>query len=641
MSAPSAHGSHPTPTFGILSGDMTPGREPSDRESWAKLKSLFNEALDRPREEWPAFVLALRGRDPSRADQLQRLLDGHVEAFLEVGPPGSEELQPGTEVGPYVITGLIGEGGMGRVYRARDARLGRHVAIKVLPPSLAHEPARRVRMEREARATGMLNHPNIVTVYDVGHHRGAPFIVTELLEGQTLRQHVAGKDGVGGRLDPKSAVDILTAIADAAGAAHDRAIVHRDIKPENVFLTSDGRIKVLDFGIAKLADAEAASNATATGVIVGTLGYMAPEQLRGDPPQAGTDVYACGVVLYELLMGARPFVGGSQAALIGAILHRPAPPLESAPPALALLVARCLAKEPEARYRSGAALAGELRALRGALADADNLRDLTTVPLDAAPDLATAESRGMHPRRTSFVAVGIALLASVVIGALWLQHREVAPPSTPAAIVDKPGPSAPASPPPTAPQAGRPDGSTPPIAEPRRSGPAPTSKEKPTVPTPTPQSPQTTTAPATPQPQSPAAAPSLPLSGVWTLSEQVTEDVQAIECAASGALQITVGDGVLDGSLRLKQDCKDTKRKTTESTEEFAALTAGTIVGDAISFSTRTTVDDVATTCRYSGRVVGSSKATMAGEVTCEARAAGLSSVLTLRGSWRANRMPP
>jgi serine/threonine protein kinase len=632
---------------------MSSGRETEDRQRWAELKARFNAALEQPPENWPSLVSGLRDSDPEQADQLQRLLDGHRESLIQVDPlldghgasliqvdpHDPDDIATGTTIGPYVIAGLIGEGGMGRVYRAKDARLGRDVAIKVLPPDLAHDQERRMRMEREARAMGMLNHPNIVTVYDIGDYRGSPYIVSELLEGQTLREHVTGDAKASIRLEPEPAVEIVVAVAAALGAAHARGIVHRDIKPENVFLCSDGRIKVLDFGIAKLVDGEASGNATMTGAIVGTLGYITPEQLRGQPVRPQADVYACGVVLYELMAGARPFAGASQAALIGAILLQPAPRLAGVPPALEALVARCLAKEPEARFADGGALAGELRALRGLVAgrvvdphEQPTQRLGAAVPADAA-----------HPaawRRWTAAAVGAVLLASVV-GLVWRAQRDVVSPASPpvATRTDPTSPRA-ANPSPTVEQPQR--RQAPPATSPV-TAPAPTPPEAGAARTPgslAQQKPQTT-APAAPTPQAatPPAPAVVPLSGVWTFSEQVTEVEHAIECTASGGLQLQAADGVLDGTLQLKEAC--TTKGATESNDAVVSLRAGAVVDDAVSFVTQSVNADVTTTCRYTGRIVGSARGTMIGEVACEARRADSRDALTPRGTWRANRTTP
>ena len=625
---------------------MSSGQDSADRQRWTELKSLFNAAFERPPEEWPALVADLRRRDPELADQLERLLDGHREALIDVDPRGSDALAPGAAIGPYVVVELIGEGGMGRVYRARDARLGRDVAIKVLPPDYAHDPARRTRMEREARAMGMLSHPNLVTVHDIGDHRGSPFIVSELLEGETLRERITGAGGATAVLDPDTALDIVAAVADALGAAHARRIVHRDIKPENVFLTSDGRVKVLDFGIAKLVDGDGGAEATATGAIIGTLGYITPEQLRGDTAGPASDVYACGVVLYELLAGARPFAGLSQPALIGAILHQPAPALAGVPPAVGALVARCLAKEAAARPASGAELAAELRSLRDGLAvPADDPREWPTRLVQAPP---AAADRATW-RRPIVVASGLGLLALLAGAAAWQQQREaaglarVSPAEAPAptprpegsaripeserAVPPTPSAAGPASsPPPVATEtrtnvARQPRGAGTPAAVPPASGPAATSAPSP---------------PPTAAPQ--AAAP--PLDGIWSMTEAVAEAAHGIACKAEGALQLKAGDGVLDGTIRLKQTCQDGTGKT-DSLESTTALTAGAVVGDAVSFVTRSDVERVVTTCRYSGRVVGSAKATMTGEVECDLRDPASTIVIRPVGSWRAQRTPP
>src|SRR5262245_14385951 len=216
----------------------------------------------------------------------------------------------GARLGPYEILGQIGAGGMGEVYRARDPRLGREVAIKVLPASFSTDADRLRRFEQEARAAGVLNHPNITAVYDIGSHDGAPYVVQELLEGETLRSELAG-----GRFSPRKAIDFATQIANGLAAAHDKGIVHRDLKPENVFVTKEGRLKILDFGLAKLTQTETGSGpqtnlptataGTEPGVVMGTLGYMSPEQIKGKPADARSDIFAFGAILYEMFSGKR------------------------------------------------------------------------------------------------------------------------------------------------------------------------------------------------------------------------------------------------------------------------------------------------------------------------------------------------
>jgi len=217
-------------------------------------------------------------------------------------------LSAGTRLGPYEILGPIGAGGMGEVYRARDTRLGRDVAVKVLPGEASHTPERLHRFEQEARLAGSLNHPNVLTVFDVGSHEGAPYLVTELLEGRSLREVLAA-----GPLTPRKAGEYAQQAARGLAAAHERSVVHRDLKPANLFVTKDGRLKILDFGLAKLtqvdplevADSQLSTN-TAEGKVVGTIGYMAPEQVRGQGMDARSDIFALGAVVYELLSGRRP-----------------------------------------------------------------------------------------------------------------------------------------------------------------------------------------------------------------------------------------------------------------------------------------------------------------------------------------------
>ena len=284
-------------------------------------------------------------------------------------------LAPGTTIGPYTIVGPLGAGGMGEVYRARDARLQRDVAIKVLPSSFAADAERLRRFEQEARASGQLNHPNIVAVYDVGTHAGTPYVVQELLEGETLRDRVAG-----GPLPPRKALDFARQIALGLAAAHQKGIVHRDLKPENLFVTGDGRVKILDFGLAKLTgpggagavSPESLTSAptaagTGAGVVLGTVGYMSPEQVRGLPADHRSDLFSFGCILYEMLAGRRAFSAASSVETMNAILKEDPPELGRTsgdlPPGLERIVLHCLEKSPDERFQSARDLGFQLEAL--------------------------------------------------------------------------------------------------------------------------------------------------------------------------------------------------------------------------------------------------------------------------------------
>lgn len=278
-------------------------------------------------------------------------------------------LPVGSKLGRYEIVGQIGAGGRGEVYRAKDPRLAREVAIKVLPASCSRDADRLRRFEQEARAASALNHPNITTVYDIGQHEGAPYIVQELLEGETLRTLLAGR-----RIPPREAVDYALQIAHGLAAAHKQGVVHRDLKPENLVVTRDGRVKILDFGLAKLVQSEnptpgqtgmpTAPLLTEPGVVLGTLGYMSPEQLRGRSADARSDVFAFGAVLYEMLSGKPAFIGGSAADTMTAILKEDPPDLSNVHPdlvpGLQRIVRHCLEKDPERRFQSARDLAFNL-----------------------------------------------------------------------------------------------------------------------------------------------------------------------------------------------------------------------------------------------------------------------------------------
>ncbi len=274
----------------------------------------------------------------------------------------------GSKLGSYEIGEKLGEGGMGEVWRARDSRLNRAVAVKVLPANAAGDPARRLRFEQEARSLGALNHPNIVAVYDVGESGGQDYIVSELVEGESLRKLVER-----GPIPSRRLLEMAVQIADAVAAAHALGIVHRDLKPENIMISRDGRVKVLDFGLAKYNGPPAHGDETATlamsqpGLVLGTVGYMSPEQVRGEIVDPRSDLFSFGCVLYEMATGRRAFEGKSAADVMSAILKEEPPEMSAsaaaAPPALENIVRRCLEKEPAHRFQSAADLAFALRSV--------------------------------------------------------------------------------------------------------------------------------------------------------------------------------------------------------------------------------------------------------------------------------------
>jgi serine/threonine protein kinase len=275
-------------------------------------------------------------------------------------------LSRGERLGPYEIYGLIGKGGMGEVYRARDTRLERIVAIKVLPAELSVQEERLRRFEQEAQVLGALSHPNLLAIYDVGAQDGTHFLVSELLEGESLRQRLEE-----GALPLRKAMELGVQIAKGLAAAHEKGIVHRDIKPDNIFLARDGRAKILDFGLAKQSAAEGSGeNATITavatqpGVVLGTAGYMSPEQVRGKPADARSDIFSFGAILYEMVAGQRAFHGDSPVETMNGILKQDPPAISGdVPPAIERVIRRCLEKSPEERFQSARDLSFALEAL--------------------------------------------------------------------------------------------------------------------------------------------------------------------------------------------------------------------------------------------------------------------------------------
>ncbi|MCE7958063.1 MAG: hypothetical protein DYH06_09035, partial [Acidobacteria bacterium ACB2] len=337
-------------------------------------------------------------------------------------------LSPGTRLGAYEIVSRIGAGGMGEVYRASDAKLRRDVAVKVLPRNLARDPGALARFEREAHAVAALSHPNILSIFDFGEADGVTYAVTELLEGETLRARLDA-----GPVLPRQAVDVALQVARGLSAAHGKGIVHRDLKPENVFLTSDGHVKVLDFGLAKRTEPTGTEEETAVspssgqtqpGTVLGTTGYMSPEQARGLPSDARSDVFSFGALLYELLSGQRAFRRDSAADTLAAILMQEPPGLSgsgrSVPPELERIVRRCLEKKPEARFPSARELVAALEEVASGSTSAG--------PRHAAPALT---------RRGVLVAVAAsaALLAALAVAFhLLRQGEEAAPAGGPARI---------------------------------------------------------------------------------------------------------------------------------------------------------------------------------------------------------------
>ncbi len=348
----------------------------------------------------------------------------------------------GARVGHYKILGKLATGGMGVVYRARDTRLGRDVAIKTLTEFLARDAEAIYRFQLEARAVSALAHPNVLTIYDIGSYKGTPYQVSELLEGETLRARLAR-----GRLGPDEALEVAVQFASGLAAAHDAGIVHRDLKPENVFITGDGRIKILVFGLAKLlpqarivperlmGKAGVPDMRTQQGAVLGTVAYMSPEQVQGAAADRRSDVFAFGSILYEMLSGEQAFAGNDIRATGIAIVTNEPVPLRDAPPALEAIVRRCLGKKPEERFESGRELLQALKQLH------PSGSHVPLVPLQAAPHAAPIASveagravvptpapeprRWLRPRRLGIAAIAVA--ASTAGALIWRSWRRPPP----------------------------------------------------------------------------------------------------------------------------------------------------------------------------------------------------------------------
>lgn len=342
----------------------------------------------------------------------------------------SSTLSPNTTLAHYMIVAKIGEGGMGEVYRARDPKLDRDVAIKVLPAALSADKDRLARFEQEAQAAGGLNHPNILVIHHIGTYENAPYIVSELLQGETLRERMAG-----GALQQRKAIDYALQIAKGLAAAHDKGIVHRDLKPENIFVTEDGRIKILDFGLAKLtativatqsqSEVETRRVSTDPGTLMGTMPYMSPEQLKGENVDHRSDIFSFGAVFYEMLSGKRPFRGKSQAETASAILREDPPDLsdtnKTISPALERVVRHCLEKKPGERFHSARDLAFAIESLSEIA--------ITSGQTATMPSLTKETGTYSHPSlrlvnnaRIWMAITALVLLAAIVFAVLYFNR---------------------------------------------------------------------------------------------------------------------------------------------------------------------------------------------------------------------------
>ena len=397
-------------------------------DRYLKIDELIDAALEVEPAKRASFLDQACGNDQALRAEVDSLLAAYDEAEDFIESPALEVAArslaedsilsvTGKTVSHYRIISLLGEGGMGEVYLGHDPRMNRKVAIKLLPAQFTQSPERIARFQRESRAASALNHPNIITIYEIGRERGISFIASELVEGETLRRRINR-----GKLNIKEAVELAMQVASALAAAHSAGIVHRDIKPENIMIRRDGYVKVVDFGLAKLTEADDAdanqtghhSHSTQAGAVLGTINYMSPEQARGQEIDGRTDIFSLGVVLYEMITGNQPFKGATPGATFDAILNSPPAPITSSSPDLSndllRVISRTLEKDPEVRYQTASDLRAELRLLQKnldshATASAENI---STLGVPAPPKRVSAYWK--H----AAIALGVIALIAIV-----------------------------------------------------------------------------------------------------------------------------------------------------------------------------------------------------------------------------------
>ena len=417
-------------------------------ERWQKVDEVLQAALDLPATERAALLAEVRTGDPELHEEALSLIEAHQEAgdFLEAPALDTdahvllEAEEPDREIGPYKIVNRLGKGGMGEVFLAQDRRLGRLVALKTLPSYFVSDDERLRRFQTEARAASALNHPNILTIYEVGESGGTHFIAAEYIEGDTLRELIRADN-----LRVAEVLDITAELLSGLSAAHAAGIIHRDIKPENIMRRPDGSIKILDFGIAKLMEmpseettASFALNQTQTGAVMGTIGYVSPEQVRGLPVDSRTDIWGCGVVLHEMLTGRRPFAGVTTADTIVAILDRPPASLfvngskVSALSQLQRIVSKALSKQAEERYRSAADMLEDLRTFKRSLGQESKKRPAISGETTVNELRTLSSERGAHHRlRRYLVPAALAIVLLIGAGLFYRQTRPKTPTTPP------------------------------------------------------------------------------------------------------------------------------------------------------------------------------------------------------------------